>query len=105
MNYTSFEQSQHLIELGLDKSTADMYWSNNRPNIGQPISETLPCWSIGALIQIIPNSVYYDNILHFWHISRTGDFYQIVGLGPISHGSLLDVLYQLICWLLENKYI
>ena len=104
MNYTNIEQSKHLVELGLDRSTADMHWFNGQVYVGQHY-ENLPCWSIGALIQLIPNSVFYEGILHFWYVCRTGDFYQVVGLGPVTHGSLLDVLYQLVCWLLENNYI
>ena len=58
-NYTTLEQSKKLVKLGLDPKTADMNWSivdcetficfENHSNY-----ETVPCWSVGALIANLP---------------------------------------------------
>lgn len=69
MNYTSIEQSKRLLKLGLDHSSADMYWmhgmldnvkQHSTPDIigndsDEPIWKTdLPCWSVGALQSLAP---------------------------------------------------
>ena len=77
---TSIEQSQKLIELGIDVNTADMYWLNryidlietkyellvvDRSNkhidffnsyaIAVEEGEIIPCWSLSALFDIMPH--------------------------------------------------
>lgn len=79
MNYTSVEQSKKLVELGLDKDSADMIYiwhcSSDNPewrfdddmapmNLAKKkISEldhapehTLPAWSVGQLISMLPDN-------------------------------------------------
>lgn len=71
---TSLEQSQKLIELGIDVSTADMHYSTwtilnegeyiLSPNQGETIEElqeaygnqVIPAWSLTALLEILPNN-------------------------------------------------
>ena len=72
MNYTSKEQSKRLIELGLSKDTADMFYSR-RPTGKSEYSVfpdfkpegrlevftkvDLPCWSLGALLEVMPKVI------------------------------------------------
>ena len=62
---TSLEQSQKLIELGIDVSTADMHYPNrigvdNYPlpikwkNDNSLLSQEIPAWSLSALLELIP---------------------------------------------------
>ena len=61
---TSIEQSQKLIELGIDVNTADMYYpnrvrGNNYPlpidyKMGIPLlSQEIACWSLSALLELL----------------------------------------------------
>ena len=67
---TSIEQSQKLIELGIDVNTADMYWSlvnkNHPPIIGKYCAEyggmQLPAWSLTALSKLIKSEIYGETI-------------------------------------------
>lgn len=64
--YTSIEQSKHLLSLGMNPETADMYYceeyigKNNDhfytipPRIGPTKYGNLPCWSLGALLEVMP---------------------------------------------------
>ena len=82
---TSIEQSKKLIELGIDVNTADMYYPNRvsidnlyypkrvgKDNyvlpivwkIGHPLlSQEIPCWSLTALLNIIPKHIKEYNTL------------------------------------------
>lgn len=64
--YTSIEQSQKLIELGIDVNTADMYYPySDRVGIGKyalPVewkiglpllSQEIPAWSLSALLKYL----------------------------------------------------
>lgn len=57
---TSIEQGKKLVELGIDISTADMFWADGeRPAIWNNKDISLeeldiPAWSLSALLEIIP---------------------------------------------------
>lgn len=66
---TSLEQSKKLVELGIDVSTADMYWKNGisdkyiqcfTPFVCDEYQSEIdfdydiPCWSLAALLDILP---------------------------------------------------
>ena len=63
-DYTSVEQSQKLIKLGINKTTSDMHYDKHSledyyspiPIIGKysEIHDQLPCWSLSALLEILP---------------------------------------------------
>ena len=74
-HYTDILQSRKLLELGLDSKTADMSWVNDlegdhiiakpykelhdeleqlRTNLGELESKESPCWSLAALLELMP---------------------------------------------------
>ena len=124
MNYTSIEQAKHLLELGLDPNSADMLWERHNkeePYVtikpwtikGKSIgSHVLPCWSLEALLEVMPKipRVEYNLVLpgieddtpyiafddcrenHQVHLNFEGS-------------TPLEAAYNTVCWLLENGYI
>lgn len=113
---TSIEQSQKLIELGIDIITADMYWCSRKLQWGE-ITETLiaypmlpnqeksrefkyfPAWSLTVLLELTPNNV---SLLHF------EDAYQAVyDVKPYyitnKSDNPLDAVFEMVCWLKENN--
>ena len=64
-SYTDIEQSKKLIESGIDKTTSDMHYEKDSfenyyspiPLIGKysKIHDQLPCWSLTALFNVLPN--------------------------------------------------
>lgn len=71
--YTTVEQSKRLVELGLDPSTADMWWSrctitdfgDNDLKVSYAVTpcnisqfkntdKDIPCWSLTALLELMP---------------------------------------------------
>ncbi len=59
---TTRERSQRLLELGIDRSTADMFYpiDSSLPEVcdnGDNIQVDYPAWSLGALIDILPEMI------------------------------------------------
>ena len=103
---TSIEQSEKLIELGIDVNTADMYWSltNHLPVIGKCCVEyggmQLPAWSLSTLFKMLPKSACLEkgSSSELCRVNlpvelKCSDWY----LDPI------DAAFEMVCWLLENK--
>lgn len=101
---TSEEQSQKLIELGIDVNTADMYYDVNsygiqgKPEVavGKVWSKDIPAWSLSALLGLIPN----------WTMDKTDKVN--LTCNPYYHcescyEDLVDAAFEIVCWLLENK--
>ena len=86
---TSVEQSKRLLELGLKKETADMYYQKLNDKwtaiIGQPLSYgslqgiyLIPAWSLHRLMEIM----------------YKGDIHGFVGLSV--HHRNIDTIYELV---------
>ena len=104
---TTIEQSKKLIELGIDRTTADMYYSFDynieeydedaqiipKSELGQHFSlfpDDIPAWSLTALLGLIPRiefSIYYH--------SEDSPY--------IVKDNLINAAFEMVCWLLENK--
>lgn len=106
---TSIEQSQKLIELGIDVNTADMYHAPGanvivaEPYITKYRDEThvpaykgaIPAWSLSALLELIPN----------WTMDKTDKLN--LTCNPYYHCEScyedpVDAAFEMICWLKEN---
>ena len=127
---TSVEQSQKLIELGIDISTADMCWSIFNTSWGERIYtivaypmltnqgkgteklEYIPAWSLAALLSIIPkyigDSVFRmdmgetDTILWFDDLSSgTVD----ENLPDITEEYFVDAAFEMILKLKEKDLL
>ena len=73
LGWCSIEQSQKLIEAGLDPNTADMYYFKDQLsliycnadyndifkwfNVDGMSNNLTPCWSLGALIGLLPKTI------------------------------------------------
>lgn len=134
---TSIEQSKKLLNLGLDPSTADMYYSyygNSRYNptiaykgqqwflcqIRNSLHDDIPCWSLTALLELMPLFIRTDNGDYNFSLARGGagayTFSYIHSLKePWELGynlrltthkdSVIDAAFEMICWLIEQGHI
>lgn len=110
---TSIEQSKKLIELGVDVKTADMYHAPNvnvivaEPYIIKTEYETLipaydgaiPAWSLSTLLIVLPQGTRLIK-------SATDEMYHCdCPKGNIDKwfDNPIDVAFEMVCWLLENK--
>lgn len=122
---TIIEQSKKLIELGLNPNTADMCYIqhfgeyNNEVTFIEEVpilvhtidTIDLPCWSLGALINLMPSMIYkggetftlriYKDVVY--HVCYKSHYH----LDEIwfSKENLLDAAFEMVYWLLENNYI
>ncbi|MBP5723680.1 MAG: hypothetical protein J6X18_08940 [Bacteroidales bacterium] len=123
-NYTTIEQSKHLLELGLDPKTHDIYYEDitmdepftKKIHIGQSIAimddlfsyrqgYTIPCWSTGALMNLM--KPIGENTYTITGTLDGGAFVQFDGVTTVAfqEKTAFVAVYNMICWLLENGYI
>lgn len=115
------------MELGLEPKTADMLyfdWKPKRdiPDIGSIEKDVVenkkylctPCWSLGALISILPCFIKEGENEYCLSISPDGAGNWIVDYSTFEtrecfmdyiDESLLNALYYMCCFLLERNYI
>lgn len=67
---TNLEQSNKLLELGIDRKTSDMYyWCGDDLSIGgyraQDEELDIPTWSLSALLGIMPHLIIVNNIVYW----------------------------------------
>lgn len=101
--YTDIEQSRKLAEI-LPLESADMYysWHDERYYIVNKdcpypysLKEKTPCWSLAALLELIPN----------WTMDKTDKIN--LTCNPYYHCEVcyenpVDAAFEMICWLKEN---
>ena len=117
--YTTIEQSDKLVALGLDPQTCDMsYWMDNNKEfqikIGKDVAiannlfsfrngYTKPCWSLVALLNLIPN---FELITHDVN-GAAGSYrenYIDTGFHQTEYRtSLVDGAFEMVVYLLESE--
>lgn len=129
---TSIEQSRKLIDLGIDISTADMMWEDWNlidegwklnvgyyPEIEQDYGrKCYPAWSLSALLELIPPYLgeFNDGIDFGFSKSMNGKWYsahyiQLDNSGlatftkTVTGDTSIDVVFEMVCWLLQNDKI
>ena len=98
---TSLEQSKKLIELGIDVNTADMHWQYIEEDNGQlqwfcfpkdfSINQydSIPCWSLIALINVLPSATLDISFDHWFMIKCNEKF-------TAWHDNPIDVCVEMI---------
>ena len=125
----SREQMNHLQELGVDTSDASMYWVRAKRIIGKQINnvldnemgkwrlslsknivhsidwamESVPTYTIGDIVEKLPIEIGTLNRGIVIQRSYVGAGYIKDNLSPVSfsNSSLLESLYNLLCWVAE----
>ena len=111
---TTIEQSKKLIELGLSADTADMYYYkenvfNNalatfngallvKGNSKPEVEYTIPAWSLSALIELMPSVTLDSSNDHHYRLHCMEKFTE-------WHKNIIDTVFEMVCYLLENKLI
>ena len=105
----TIEQSQKLIELGVDaKLASDEYGGGD--------CKIIPIFTLSDLLSILPKEIE-DNGLTYglsiwvdegeWHVKyhQTSLAYRPLSESYNESPELIDALYQLLIWTIENGYI
>ena len=121
MNYTSIEQSKKLLSLGLSPKSADMFWMLDSKDyyevVAVPYSESvtdnddgIPCWSVGALWQLMPNIRTEHGIMRPKSVKENSKqfpfryYYETLHYTDMC-STPIEAAYNMVVWLLENGYI
>lgn len=112
---TSIEQSKKFIELGINVKTADMYWKNGvsdkyiqcfTPFVdsGTDIDYDydIPAWSLTALMELM-NRNCYNVSLNCHGAEWNVKFDDSEKYKDFTKDYAIDVAFEMIVWLLENK--
>ena len=115
-SYTDINQSKKLAEI-LPLESADMCYikhsSSDNPNwefnedfppmilgnvpINEITAETLPCWSLAALLRLIPDFDMHKRTIEC-RIETTNHFI-------VKVCDLVDAAFEMVCWLKKEEYI
>jgi len=103
---TSIEQSKKLMELGIDVNTADMYWWYGGKVYYVEAMEDgdfnkesdIPCWSLAALLEVIPNVVVenFDDTTYVVSAHKKIDGVGYAYLGGADADNSVDACVELI---------
>ena len=123
--YTNLTQARKLKKLGLKSETSDLLWIYKPVNryelkekCWESVSRDIPCWSVGALAKLLPNSIDYNGVQYF----RKSDFDHIFYVAGYWNGGYhysafkstdklkfedptFKHVYNTVVWLLENNLI
>lgn len=127
MNYTTIEQSQALIEAGLNPDTADMFYNRMKseddeidwtihahplPKLRALFVEYIPCWSTGALIELLPKTIRRKCMDYPLHIHPNPDSSydieynaKVIAEIGFNKNSLIIAVMEMVFWLLKNGFI
>ena len=117
---TSIEQSQKLIELGIDINTADMLWTydfmvghingiNVISELLKPEENDIPAWSFMALNNIIKDNcerceIHLRNDKKYNIFITSGTFiYRSFDTYPNGFDELVDACYEAVYWLKKKN--
>jgi len=114
---TTISQSRKLIELGLDETTANMYYPylgagmyGDTPRVGFPIEYSggrdIPAWSLSALLEVMPASTE----VYKMQDANNKCYYEVEGKGTstwvgFNDNDCITAAYEMVCYLLRNNLI
>lgn len=113
LGWTTLEEAKQLVEAGLPVKTADMYYwlaeGKEYVYTGKcSDSNGIPCWSLGALVQLLPRTIKQEyNLLintELWVMYRNPFLKDVECLFDNSP-FLIENVKDAIIWLLKNNYI
>ena len=112
---TSIEQSERLVKLGLDKSTADMHYFSDGYNLTRldigydkdnakfyrgTKNKYIPAWSLTALLELMPNNfIELTKDGGMYRIKAEQKYYSCLVENPI------DAAFEMIVYLIEKGCI
>ena len=115
---TSLEQSQKLMELGIDRKTSDMYyWCGEDLRIGgykaQDEEYDISAWSLSALLDMLEYEVVdEEGESYYLKIDKDDIEYQIryedrwnSGIETKWYDNPLDAAFEMVVWLKENRKV
>lgn len=129
---TSIDQSKKLIELEIDRNTADMCWQNNEFPIGFNDDDAIPAWSLSALLELMPKHIKQEDgrtykfhifnddgiVIKRWNCSYIAEDYHNraeylsdpklkypTNIYGSKYEDIVDAVFEMVVWLKENGKI
>lgn len=111
----TIEQSALLIAFGVSSDKASEI-EEYKDDVSQWTHRGAPIFTLNDVLKLLPKEIYSDEreILYFLTISmdkyrcyvRYKNLSYCKNFGPTKHApELIDALYELLCWTIQNKYL
>ena len=113
---TTIEQGERLLALGIERETADLYYSINPRLIfirdngkhGVPLEEEdIPSWSLHRLIEMMPQEIFYEDSTLILGVFGDGVYYADNEYGEVFRsfdGNLYECIIKCIDWLIKEGF-
>lgn len=100
------EQTQHLIDLGLDKTR--IYYGNDCPN--RKFIRASIRYYMFDILDSLPQEIVHNGVVYTLSINANADKTDIGYLNNdylilFAENELIDAAYKLVIWCIENGYI
>jgi len=128
LGWTDLSQSKELLKAGLDPNCADLYYKYdynmhkhedvvtqaNKEDWQDPYNKDVPAWSLGALIDIIPDSIKKGDVSFQFHstfniVDRFAACYEDSSykrqIMCRAWNNPIELYVHIIVWLLEEGFI
>lgn len=116
MQYTTIEQSKRLVELGLDRKTADLHYDGEGDVVGKgrylalhkPYKDShIPAWSLDALLKVIPCPYQLTRNARTLRndTKKNVQFTLLTVSRNDTFETELEAVYTMVVWLLENDLL
>lgn len=109
---TTKEQSQRLLDLGIQRKTADMFWplESFSPEVCDDRDQyqaDYPAWSLGALINLLPEVIFsFNRIFRLEIRKRSISYVNGDSLRKIEENKgIFENCVSMIEWLVKHKYL
>lgn len=102
------EQSQRLIELGVDPSKASEV-QHFDDAVSQWTNRGYAIFTLSDVLSLLPKEIYNEDIIYHCTINIGSYFnevlykYNSLILKSFTRGELVDALYELLCWTLTRN--
>lgn len=107
---TTIEQSRKLLELGLDPKSADFAWVGEDgcfvKSSSYEVEDTeTPAWLLEALIDALPSGTAFISKDRLGYCVTFSSGAWVLFQSTSYSKSLLNQIFELVVWLLENGYM
>lgn len=94
---------RRLKELGVDDSSASMYWKDDEGNVGD-----VPAFTLHDVLNMLPKQIENNKLVitydfsGSWNIFYGERFSYVI---EFVYEDIFDAAYEMLCWCAENGYI
>ena len=119
LGYTTLEESRKLLSLEVPPALSDYFYDTSKETeVLVPRNPTkeeedsgniVHCWSLGMLIEILPKTIWLNEVHKDLEIGHEKDYYEVYYISGYSATHvcrskyLIEAVIELLIWVIENN--